>query len=334
MTESRNTEQEKDVNRVLSFGERLYVERKKQNLSVADVAKAIHLAEKVIDAIERSDVDQLPQPTFVQGYLRAYAKYLGVSDALILEEYEQAIPHQQDITLNPRSSLPGEASSNSPFVKTITVLLLVLMVAAALYASFDYYKNAIVANDTELHDQASLSLPDEESFEQVNMEDDILSGSVEQVDIKQNVEEPEPEQEAVTSTEVDAPELPTNIIKESDKESVEEQVVDTVVLNDSVNQKPTNQLNAKGDDDLELSATQVSWIEVDDANSENLYYDLLQKDQSIMLKGTAPFKIFLGNAPQVKVKINDVSVNIEKYIRSNNIAHFSISVDQQQVVFH
>ena len=72
---------------MLSFGEHLYVERKKQNLSVADVAKAIHLSEQVIDAIDRSDVEQLPQPAFVQGYLRAYAKYLGISEAMVLDEY-------------------------------------------------------------------------------------------------------------------------------------------------------------------------------------------------------------------------------------------------------
>ena len=322
MTEPSKTEQENDENHELSFGERLCVERKKQNLSIADVATAIHLSEKVVDAIERSDMEQLPQPTFVQGYLRAYAKYLDISDALVLEGYARAVPHQQEAGLQLRSKLPDEASSNSPFVKMITILLLVLMVAAALYASFGYYKNAIVADDTELHDQALLSLPEAESLEQGSVEYDALPESYEQPEIEPNIEEQEP----VMNADTNASELPTNI--------VEERAANAVLLDDAANQKQTNQLIAKGDDNLELSATQVSWVEVGDANGVNLYYDLLQEGQRIILKGTAPFKIFLGNAPQVKVKINDVSVNVEKYIRSNNIAHFSISVDQQQVVFH
>ena len=322
MTESRGTDQDNEVNRVLSFGERLYVERKKQNLTIADIAKAIHLSEKVVDAIERSDVDQLPQPAFVQGYLRVYAKHLGISDALVLEEYAQVVPHQQEADLQPRSTLPSEASSNSPFVKMITILLLLLMVMAALYASFDYYKNAIVTNDVDPNDQTLLSLPEAELPEQVDIEYEIMPEPVEQVDVNQNVDV----QELVVNAEINALELSVDI--------VEKQVPDTTLLDDAANKKLVNQLNAKGDDDLELSANQVSWIEVDDANSENLYYDLLQKDQRITLTGTAPFKIFLGNAPQVEVKINDVSVDIEKYIRSNNIAHFSISVDQQQIVFH
>ena len=285
MTEPSKTEQENDENHELSFGERLCVERKKQNLSIADVATAIHLSEKVVDAIERSDMEQLPQLTFVQGYLRAYAKYLDISDALVLEEYARAVPHQQEAGLQPLSKLPDEASSNSPFVKMITILLLVLMVAAALYASFGYYKNAIVADDTELHDQALLSLPEAESLEQGSVEYDALPESYEQPEIEPNIEEQEP----VINADTNASELPTNI--------VEERAANAVLLDDAANQKQINQLIAKGDDNLELSATQVSWVEVGDANGVNLYYDLLQEGQRIILKGTAPFKIFLGNAP-------------------------------------
>ena len=322
------TEQENNENRVLSFGEHLYVERKKQNLSVADVAKAIHLSEKVIDAVERSDIEQLPQPAFVKGYLKAYAKYLGISAAMVLEEYTQAVPHQQEADLQPRSTLAYEANSNSPLVKMITVLLLLLMIIAAVYASFSYYKNAIVVSDTELEQQASFSMS-ETDF--VGQGDDVSSVLDEQSNVGLNVVE----QEVIVVNEVDEVDEIDVIALSSDvvaKDEVYEP--DEVTQNDVENKKPINQLTAKGDDHLELFASQMSWLEVDDANGENLYYSLLEEDQQVKLSGTAPFKVFLGDAPQVQIKINDVSVNIEKYIRSNNIAHFRISVDQQQVVFH
>ena len=325
MTESRMTEQENNENRVLSFGEHLYVERKKQNLSIADVAKAIHLSEKVIDAVERSDIEQLPQPAFVKGYLNAYAKYLGVSAALVLEEYTRAVPHQQEADLRPRSMLASEANSNSPLVKMITVLLLLLMIIAAVYASFSYYKNAIVENDTELEQQASFSMSETEF---VGQDDDVSSVLDEQSNVGLNGVE----QEVIVVDEIDEVE----VIPPSSDVVVKDEVYepDEVTQNEVENKKPINQLTVEGDDHLELFASQMSWLEVDDANGENLYYSLLEEDQQVKLSGTAPFKVFLGDAPQVKIKINDVSVNIEKYIRSNNIAHFSISVDQQQVVFH
>ena len=322
MTELNNAKKDEAENSVLSFGEHLYFERKKQNLSVTEVAKAIHLSEKVIDAIERSDVAQLPQPAFVQGYLRVYAKFLGISEALVLQEYANAVPHKLEADLHPRSTLPSEASSNSPLVKMVTVFVFVMMLVTAIYASFSYYKNAIVVNEPEIESQSLLALPESSYIEQNDIGNEASSSEDEVIVSDQDVVQ----QEIIVKSEVTTSELPIDIVPE--------QVLNKVSEDNANNQKPINQLIVKGDDILELSAAQVSWVEVNDANAQNLYFDLLQQDQRITLKGTAPFKVFLGNAPYVVIKMNDVKVNADKYIRSNNIAHFSISVDQQQVVFH
>ena len=328
MTESNDTEQTGEEEIALSFGERLLVERKRQNLTVADVAAAIHLPEKVIDAIDRSDISELPQPAFVQGYLRIYAKYLGISENAILDSYSQSVPHKQEAALQPRSMLPGEASSNSPIVKMITILLLVAIVVAVLYASLSYYKNAIEKDNEDSEVGSSLSLPVSSEIGQAEMgRSDLPESELEaSAGDDQDVAEDNTVEAVIEINNADITEPPVKVAAED----VPAQVVDKA----AEEQKPANQLIAKGEDSLVFLAEQVSWLEVVDANGVSLYYDLLQKDQSISLKGTAPFKVFVGNAPQVKIKMNDISVNVEKYIRSNNIAHFSISVDQQQIVFH
>ena len=360
MTEVDNAEQLVEEKSVLSFGEHLSTERKRQNISVAEVAESIHLSENIIDAIERSDISQLPQPTFVQGYLRAYAKYLDVSEALVLEGYAQTVlPHDKETELQPRHSYPNEMNSNAPLVKMVTILLLVMMVVAALYASFDYYKSAIQTDEAELDNQTSLSLSESELTDQSDIEYDIPSeqAGVEQdiqADVEQDVQagveqdiqadvgqdiqtevgqdiqtevgQDIVEQEILVNTAAEMPELTAVVSTEN--------VPSKVVQENTANQKPVNQLVVEGDDFLEVFAAEASWLEVDDVNGENLYYSLLDQDQQITLKGTAPFRVFLGNAPHVKIKMNDVSVYVEKYIRSNNIALFKISVDQQQVVFH
>lgn len=343
MTKLDSTEQLIEEKSALSFGEHLAAERKRQNISVAEVAKSIHLTENVIDAIERSDVNQLPQPTFVQGYLRAYAKYLDISEALILQEYAQTVPHQKETELQARTPSPDNIGSNEPLVQMVTISLLVIMLAAALYASFDYYKSAIQTDEAERDNQTSLSLSESELTDQSDIEYDVPSeqADVEQ-DIQADVEQDIPadvehgiqtevgqdivEQEIVVNTAAETAELSADIIPEY--------VPSKVVQENTANQKPVNLLVAKGDDFLEVFAAEASWLEVDDANGKNLYYSLLGQDQQITLKGTAPFRVFLGNAPHVKMKMNDISVFVEKYIRSNNIALFKISVDQQQVVFH
>ena len=376
MTEVDNAEQLVEEKSVLSFGEHLSTERKRQNISVAEVAESIHLSENIIDAIERSDISQLPQPTFVQGYLRAYAKYLDVSEALVLEGYAQTVlPHDKETELQPRHSYPNEMNSNAPLVKMVTILLLVMMVVAALYASFDYYKSAIQTDEAELDNQTSLSLSESELTDQSDIEYDIPSeqAGVEQdiqADVEQDVQagveqdiQADVEQDVQAGVEQDIQadvgqdiqtEVGQDIQTEVGQDIVEQEILvntaaempeltavvstenvpSKVVQENTANQKPVNQLVVEGDDFLEVFAAEASWLEVDDANGENLYYSLLDQDQQITLKGTAPFRVFLGNAPHVKIKMNDVSVYVEKYIRSNNIALFKISVDQQQVVFH
>lgn len=319
MTESDNQESLIEEKVELSFGESLLVERKRQNLSAKEVAKAIHLSEKVIEAIDCSDISALPQPTFVQGYLRAYAKYLGISDVSILEEYAKTVPHHKESDLHARSTLPDEASSNSPLIKMITTALLLMMLMAALYASFDYYRNAIATSDEVAVDQSSITLPMSDSI------DDEIEVAIE-LDLQTEDVQSEKEIMPVVETLLEEEESAVTIVAESEQVQFAQDGADS--------QRSMNQLVVDGDDSLVLSAEQVTWLEVDDANGENLYYDLLQEDQELNLQGVAPFKIFIGNAPHVQITMNDISVNIEKYIRSNNIAHFNISVDQQQIVFH
>ena len=322
MTKSDYTEEACNGEDELSFGESLSIERKRQNLSVADVANAIHLSEKMIDAIDRSDVSALPQPAFVQGYLRVYAKFLGISDAQVLQNYAQVVPHRLEADLQPRSALPEEATSRSPFVRVITVLLLIVMVVAMLYASFDYYKKAIEkVEDTDQDEKSSLSLPELDIIDIKELEPESLSELHKQVDNNST------EEDKVASVNSDV-EIESTTLTTQKKE------LQQVAKKDVVSQKPVNQLLVEGDDSLSVLASQVSWIEVEDSNGQNLYYDLLQKDQQILLKGTAPFKVFLGNAPQVKVKVNDMLVALENYIRSNSTASFTVSVDHQKIVFY
>lgn len=330
MNELDNIEQVVEEKPVLSFGEHLSAERKRQNISTKEVAKGIHLSENVINAIESSDVNQLPQPTFVQGYLRAYAKFLGISEEVVLEEYAQTVPHEKETELQARAPSPDDMGIDTPLVKVITIALIMVMVVTALYASFSYYKNAINGDELALDDVPfSESYLDEDDYAEEEQSDvgyDVYATSSEESDVVQDIVQDVVVEETIANDGVEIVPISSDIITDN--------VPDEAVQIDMENQKPINKLVATGDEFLDLSASQVSWLEVDDANGVNLYYSLLEPNQKIKLKGTAPFRVFLGNAPEVTVKINGVSVNIEKYIRSNNIAHFSISVDQQQVVFH
>ena len=89
-----------------------------------------------------------------------------------------------------------------------------------------------------------------------------------------------------------------------------------------------------GGDELNLSAEEESWAEIVDANDIRLFYGMIRPGRALNLVGQAPFDVFLGNAPAVSLSLNSIAIDMTKYIRSNNIAQFKISVEEGRVRFH
>lgn len=52
--------------------------REKKGYSQEYVAGKLHLRVRVIELLEEDNYQQMPEPVFIKGYLRAYAKLLGI----------------------------------------------------------------------------------------------------------------------------------------------------------------------------------------------------------------------------------------------------------------
>ena len=61
-----------------SLGQVLAAERERQSLSRADVAQRLHMSAYQVEAIETGDYTRLPRGTFLRGFVRNYAKVLGL----------------------------------------------------------------------------------------------------------------------------------------------------------------------------------------------------------------------------------------------------------------
>ena len=69
-----------------SPGIRLQTRRLKNEWSIEDVAADLNLRIEVIAALEADDYSKLPERTYVRGYLRAYARLLGIHEDEVLED--------------------------------------------------------------------------------------------------------------------------------------------------------------------------------------------------------------------------------------------------------
>lgn len=60
-------------------GAQLALIRQQKGYTIEYVANKLHLRARIIELIENNEYHLLPEPVFVKGYLRAYAKLLGTS---------------------------------------------------------------------------------------------------------------------------------------------------------------------------------------------------------------------------------------------------------------
>jgi len=74
-----------------SLGRYLRRERESRNISLREVSKNIKVKEHLLKAIEEDQYVTLPSPTYVKGFLLAYAKYMGLDPNDVLIRYESGL---------------------------------------------------------------------------------------------------------------------------------------------------------------------------------------------------------------------------------------------------
>lgn len=91
-----------------SAGEQLALARQALGLSVEDIAKATRIRRDYLYAIEAMDLRDLPQRTYVNGFVRTYAKAVQLDPNEILEAFNaQTAPEGNAALSRPRLSLVG-----------------------------------------------------------------------------------------------------------------------------------------------------------------------------------------------------------------------------------
>lgn len=118
------------------FGERLRREREMRGISLDDIAAATKIGTRLLRALEEEHFDALPGGIFNKGYVRAYAKYVGIDEERTVAEYLAAASEMApDVRLiaHQNSSAHGDLSSSGAsgyrgrfsFVPVLTVLLVI-----------------------------------------------------------------------------------------------------------------------------------------------------------------------------------------------------------------
>ncbi len=79
-----------------SFGARLAAARERERLSVGDMAARLRLHVNQVRAIEGENLAQLPEAAYVRGFVRSYARSLGLDPAPLIDDLNSKLAPATD----------------------------------------------------------------------------------------------------------------------------------------------------------------------------------------------------------------------------------------------
>lgn len=294
------------------FAKPLRQAREQAGLTIEQVASQLLLAVDIIDAIEKADTQRLPASTFVLGYIRSYAKILNVPADGVIEDYNALMPQTESV------------STQTPFAEAETVksnkqpVLLYVIIAIVIGALLWWALNPSIK--TEQPADAQQTTDSDSQMEAVVQDATPEEFSV--IADTENVASAENTASHAADAAVDSSTV------DSTAGSIDNPAPASVPQNEAPPLDQLQGLNAPLFDELILTGVAESWAEVIDANGDRLFYQLINDADEIKLSGQAPFEVFLGNAPAVRIEINNSLVEFDHLISSSkNVASITIAAD-------
>jgi hypothetical protein len=118
---------------VFEIGNSLHEARVRQGIDLQTAELATKVRVKYLKALEEERFDLLPAETYVKGFLRTYADFLGLDGQLYVDEYNSRFVVGDDTPLRPRrSQARPERRSRGFESRAVLVTLAAIAVVAAL----------------------------------------------------------------------------------------------------------------------------------------------------------------------------------------------------------
>lgn len=271
-----------------SPGARLRQARERRGDSIGEVAQALKLAPRQIEALERGDHQALPGPAFVRGFMRNYARYLGLDPEPLLAETNASLERMR-VDLSPvqnaEGDLPSGGGSRRPAKGTGPAAMLVglLLVVIVVGWYFDWFEPT-----------STLPVAVEPQPQQIQIQPQVIDSA------------PATTADAAERAPVLVPAVPAVEAPSAAAPTAEAGGPPPVV-------SETPAAGAAGT--LAFRFDTQSWIEVRDASGRVVYAGTNNAGSTRTVQGQAPFKLVVGNARAVQLEHGGQRVDLLPHIR-------------------
>lgn len=316
-------------------GAALKAARERRGASIASVATSAHLDQSLVEALEEGRYDAFHAPAYVYGYVRSYARFVGLDGDALVERLDVS---WEDSPRHPELPRPLKPPLTDRTQRYLGVLF-VAVVAAVLIAAAVVLWMAGWSSDwlSWLPDDAAVETP--EPADSPAMEDDSAAPTT--------LPPPRPATLRTGAASSDADATPRNaadaaagIITSSDDPAetvapgataaptsaadgadglVQAGTTAAVAMSESLADNAADEggFTAIPPDVLALVFDDDSWVEVEDARGEVIHADLGTSGESYSIYGQAPFRIVVGYAPGVQIDFNGDPVALAPHTQAS-----------------
>ncbi|HIF9092523.1 TPA: cytoskeleton protein RodZ [Photobacterium damselae] len=325
MNREQNEERQAEI--AQTPGEMLRAAREQLGYSQKDIANRLRLRLSVINDIEDNRFEQAQLATFTRGYVRSYAKYVGVDEKSILallDQYGHAQPQEQEMQSFSRRT--KREAHDSRIMGLTWILAAVFLGLTAVW----WWQSLQVQPSTHKEStvKAEVSAPaNEKDGNYVSTLEENGAATVTKADTSPSSAAVAQSESANTSSQSNtsaASETTASSEPATSNQSVANQADTSVTEAKPVDvQTPVAEETVAVVPDLQLTFSGDCWIDIKDANGKRLETGIKKAGDKLDLDGKAPFKIVLGAPGVVKMNYQGQPVDLSKY-PAGRVARFKL----------
>ncbi len=298
---NQESAREEDQLPVAGFGAMLLSAREEQGFSIGDMVGRIHISVRQLRALESETMEELPEPVYIRGFIRSYAKALGLDPKPLVADFNNRYgdsfsigSHQiPEIPYSSEQILQGKDSS--PWWRFAAILILVSAIAAGVWAivSQDLVRNFMGSGD-------NLGSPAAPAAEVTKVEPKKAnSGRVAPAPAVR------PAPRVVAPAPAPKPEPP--VIKAQEN-------VPGITLrrdNNSAAGTATDNKEVK----IRLIVKQDCWVRVSRLGNDSTVFEQdIPAGATRTIRGNKPLRVLIGNSDALEIELNDTLLDFSRFV--------------------
>ncbi|KQT63109.1 MULTISPECIES: RodZ domain-containing protein [unclassified Pseudomonas] len=311
-------------------GETLRQARESNGWSLAEVALKLNLTVTSLSNLEAGAFDKLPGHTFARGYIRAYAKLLGMDQTVLVQQFDQSTgTDSQGSNVHALGRIEEPVRVSHTILRIVSLLLLI----AVIGGGFVWWQDQTSQRTRDLTSLAPehVEVEGADGTTQIHPIDEPEDQAVaeNQADNSTSLALPQSEtsaestgaESAAPATEPAAPAVapsapaPTPAPVVAAPATPAPNVPATAAPTAPVAQAPSAEAAAPvaGEGQVQLQFTGDCWAQVTDGRGKVIFSGLKHKGDSVSVSGKPPLAVRLGVARAAQVSYNGQPVDIAPF---------------------